>query len=95
MFRAEDWSVRLLNNAIKPALACLPAAGAVGECVAYARSAAMRLRHDVLRAIGAPDYSAYLAHHAGRHPGTPPLSERDYVALFLERRYGGGAGRCC
>jgi uncharacterized short protein YbdD (DUF466 family) len=95
MFHAEDLSVRLLNNAIKPALACLPAAGAVEECLACARAAATRLRHDVLRTIGAPDYAAYLAHHAARHPGTPPLAERDYVALFMQRRYGGGAGRCC
>ena len=95
MFRVEDWSVRLLNNAIKPMLACLPAAGTVEECVACARGAATRLRHDVLRAIGAPDYSAYLAHHAARHPDTPPLCERDSVALFTERRYGRGAGRCC
>ncbi|MFL4982628.1 MAG: CstA-like transporter-associated (seleno)protein [Xanthobacteraceae bacterium] len=46
-------------------------------------------------AIGAPDYQAYLAYHRARHPGAAPMSERDYVKMFIEHRYGGGAGRCC
>jgi uncharacterized short protein YbdD (DUF466 family) len=59
-------------------------------------SAASRLRHGWLRAIGAPDYEDYLAHHRQRHPGTLPMSERDYVNTFIERRYNRrGAGRCC
>ena len=54
------------------------------------------LRHGWLRAIGAPDYQAYLAHHAQRHSGTGPMSEREYVNVFIERRYNRrGAGRCC
>lgn len=53
-------------------------------------------RGNFLLAIGAPDYGAYLAHHAARHPGSPPLSEREYVKLFIEHRYNRrGAGRCC
>ena len=55
----------------------------------------LQLRQGWLRAIGAPDYRAYLAHHAARHPGTAPMSERDYVNMFIERRYNRrGVGRC-
>ena len=61
-----------------------------------ARAAAVQLRRSWLRMIGAPDYEAYLAHLAEHHPGAEPMSERDYVAMFIERRYNGpGAGRCC
>jgi uncharacterized short protein YbdD (DUF466 family) len=46
--------------------------------------------------IGAPDYRAYLERHAREHGDLPPLGEREYVRMFLERRYGKrGGGRCC
>ena len=55
-----------------------------------------QLRQGWLRVIGAPDYKAYLIHHAARHPGTPPMAEREYVNMFIERRFDGrSAGRCC
>jgi uncharacterized short protein YbdD (DUF466 family) len=86
----------LLRNVVKPALACREASAAVEECVACACAAAAQLRQDWLKAIGAPDYHAYLAHHARRHPETAPLSERDYVRMFIEHRYNRrGAARCC
>jgi uncharacterized short protein YbdD (DUF466 family) len=92
----EDWPVRL-RSLLNPALSCSEVTGmTVNECVACARAAASQLRQGWLRAIGAPDYRAYLSHQAARHPGTAPLSERDYVNLFIERRYNRrGAGRCC
>jgi uncharacterized short protein YbdD (DUF466 family) len=91
----EDWSVLLLDT-IKPDLTCREAGTSVQECIACARGAVAHFRQGWLRAIGAPDYRAYLAHQAQRHPGVPPMSERDYVNTFIERRYGGsGAGRCC
>lgn len=68
----------------------------LAKCVAGARTAALQLRHGWLRAIGAPDYHAYLVHHAQHHQSTPPMSEREYVKIFIERRYNRrGAGRCC
>jgi uncharacterized short protein YbdD (DUF466 family) len=87
----------LLRDAVEPVLACREVSGtSLQECVACARTAAAQVRAGWLRAIGAPDYRAYLAHQAARHPDAPPLSERDYVALFTERRYGGrGGARCC
>jgi uncharacterized short protein YbdD (DUF466 family) len=46
--------------------------------------------------FGIPDYEAYLAHAATRHPGTRVLSREEYFAQAIERRYGGGGpGRCC
>ena len=87
----------LLRDVLKPVLSCTDATGlSVDECVACARSAASQLRGGWLRMIGAPDYRAYLAHHAATHPGSRPLSEREFVSIYLERRYGGrGAQRCC
>jgi uncharacterized short protein YbdD (DUF466 family) len=87
----------LLRNALKPVLSCREVTGAtVAECFACARTTATQLRQGWLRVIGAPDYEAYLIHHAARHPGTPPMGERDYVKVFIERRFNGpSAGRCC
>jgi uncharacterized short protein YbdD (DUF466 family) len=87
----------LLRNVLKPVLSCTDATGlSVDECVACARSAASQIRGGWLRILGAPDYRAYLAHHAATHAGSPPLSEREFVAEYLERRYNGRAAtRCC
>ena len=87
----------LLRNALKPVPSCREVTGAtVQECFACARNAASQLRQGLLRMIGAPDYEAYLIHHAARHPGTAPMGERDYVKMFIERRFNGpSAGRCC
>jgi uncharacterized short protein YbdD (DUF466 family) len=83
----------LLRNALKPVLSCREVTGATVAC---ARNAATQLRKGWLRAIGAPDYGAYLTHHAARHPGTAPMDERDYVNMFIERRFNGpNTGRCC
>jgi uncharacterized short protein YbdD (DUF466 family) len=81
--------VRLLNEGRRTVSGALAAGAAV-------REAARRLRRIWLQVIGAPDYERYLAHHAAHHPDTPPMSERDYVKLFIERKYNGpGASRCC
>ena len=87
----------LLRNSIAALPSCREVTGmTVQECMDCARTAASQFRHGWLRAIGAPDYRAYLAHHAKRHPDTPPMNERDYVKVFIERRYNRrGAGRCC
>ena len=87
----------LLRKVRKSVLSCREVSGAtLEECLACARDAATQLRQGWLRAIGAPDYKAYLIHHAARHPGTPPMAEREYVNMFIERRFDGrSAGRCC
>jgi uncharacterized short protein YbdD (DUF466 family) len=87
----------LLRDVLKPAFACTDTAGlSMEECVACARSAASQIRGGWLRILGAPDYRAYLAHHAANHPDSLPLSERDFVANYMERRYNGReSARCC
>lgn len=45
--------------------------------------------------FGMPDYARYLAHHDRCHPGTPAMTEREFVHAELERKYAGGGGRCC
>jgi uncharacterized short protein YbdD (DUF466 family) len=83
-------------NARKSVLSCREATGATIEgCFACARDAVTQLRHGWLGVIGAPNYKAYLIHHAARHPGTAPMDEREYVKMFIERRFGRSAGRCC
>ena len=49
----------------------------------------------VRRVIGAPDYERYLAHVQRAHPGTTPLTQRQFVRDAMARRYGKGASRCC
>ena len=87
----------LLHDVLKPALSCTEVTGlTVEECVACARSAASQIRGGCLRILGAPDYRAYLAHHAANHASSRPLSEREFVASYIERRYNGrGARQCC
>jgi uncharacterized short protein YbdD (DUF466 family) len=78
----------LLRDLLKPAFACTEAAGpSIEECVACARATAAHIRGGWLRILGAPDYRAYLAHHAANHADTSPLSEREFVAAYMERRY--------
>jgi uncharacterized short protein YbdD (DUF466 family) len=44
---------------------------------------------------GMPDYERYLEHRQACHPGAPVLSRREHYVEYLQRRYGGGGGRCC
>jgi uncharacterized short protein YbdD (DUF466 family) len=86
-----------LRDVLRPAFACTDAAGlSMEECVACARSAASQIRGGCLQILGAPDYRAYLAHHAANHAGSRPLSEREFVATYIDHRYNGrGARQCC
>ena len=59
--------------------------------VSLARRAAVIVR----RIIGAPDYERYLAHVAGRHPGSVPLSRDAFARDALARRYDRPGSRCC
>jgi uncharacterized short protein YbdD (DUF466 family) len=87
----------LLRNVLKPVFSCTEGSAlSVEECLACARSAASQVRGGWLRILGAPDYRAYLAHHAANHAGSRALNEREFVATYIERRYNGqGARRCC
>jgi len=85
-----------LRNFTQPARTGRAASAAMQDSFACACMAAAGLRQGWLKVIGAPDYRAYLAHLARRHPGATPMSEREYARMFIEHRYGGGGGlRCC
>lgn len=45
--------------------------------------------------FGIPDYERYLAHAAVWHAGGPVLSQREFFAQAIERKYGKGGMRCC
>jgi uncharacterized short protein YbdD (DUF466 family) len=45
--------------------------------------------------FGMPDYARYLRHQQARHPGSPVLTEREFIAAELRRKYDGGGPRCC
>ena len=47
------------------------------------------------RILGAPDYDAYLAHHARCHAGVAPLSRDEFVRRRQEERYSRPGARCC
>jgi uncharacterized short protein YbdD (DUF466 family) len=49
----------------------------------------------IRRIAGMPDYQAYLVHQRAKHPGDPPLTEREFYDRYLESRYGGAGSRCC
>ena len=60
-----------------------------------ARATWLIARQTARRAIGVPDYDAYVRHCREHHPDRAPM---DYAAFFADRqaaRYRGTGGRCC
>jgi uncharacterized short protein YbdD (DUF466 family) len=47
------------------------------------------------RVLGAPDYEAYLAHHARHHAGVEPMARGEFVRRRQEDRYSRPGARCC
>ena len=54
-----------------------------------------RVNAVVRRVIGAPDYSAYLAHMKARHPECAVVSEAAFLDEQLTARYSRPGSRCC
>jgi uncharacterized short protein YbdD (DUF466 family) len=52
-------------------------------------------RRDVRALFGIPDYERYTAHMRRHHPGQAVLTERDFHAQAIDRRYGANRPRCC
>jgi uncharacterized short protein YbdD (DUF466 family) len=46
------------------------------------------------RASGDDAYERYLAHRRRQHPGSAPLSARDFYAQAQQRKWS-GVSRCC
>lgn len=47
------------------------------------------------RAIGVPDYDAYVAHLRAHHPERRIPTYPEFFAERQQARYRGGGGRCC
>lgn len=56
---------------------------------------ARALRQAYLQVFGIPDYEGYLAHMAKRHPAAPVLSQREFFAAAIDRKYSMRGPRCC
>jgi uncharacterized short protein YbdD (DUF466 family) len=60
------------------------------------RDRAKAFRQACRQLFGIPDYERYRAHMEDKHAGEPMLSERDFHAKVIDRKYGrGGGARCC
>ena len=53
------------------------------------------LRQAYLGVFGIPDYEGYLTHMAVRHPGAKLLSQREFFASAIDRKYSMKGPRCC
>jgi uncharacterized short protein YbdD (DUF466 family) len=77
----------------------LPAHAAAEERVGAAaeplRARLQRLRQACRQMFGIPDFDRYRAHMQATHPGQPLLSEREFHAMAIDRRYGAARPRCC
>jgi uncharacterized short protein YbdD (DUF466 family) len=47
------------------------------------------------RIIGVPDYERYVAHVRECHPGTPPMSRKEFEETRLQDKYSRPGQRCC
>ncbi len=59
------------------------------------RDYARTLRQGCRQVFGIPDYERYTAHMAVHHPGEPLMSQRDFFAQSIDRKYGKSGPRCC
>ena len=56
----------------------------------------IRQVHDAYHGIfGVPNYLAYLAHMAERHPGETVMPQDEFARCWIDRRYGAYKPRCC
>jgi len=53
------------------------------------------VRQSARQIFGIPDYERYLAHCAEHHPGEPVLSQREFFARAIDRKYCKSGPRCC
>ncbi|HTT10367.1 MAG TPA: YbdD/YjiX family protein [Burkholderiaceae bacterium] len=56
---------------------------------------ARALRKAYLQIFGIPDYRGYVEHMAARHPGEAVLSQREFFACAIDRKYSRKGPRCC
>jgi len=69
--------------------------GSISPAFDLRRMHMQKIRQACRQLFGIPDYDRYLAHVRANHPDEPILSEREFHALAIDRRYGGMSPRCC
>ena len=52
-------------------------------------------RRAYVQVLGIPDYERYTAHMAANHPGDKLLSQREFFAWSIDRKYNRSGPRCC
>ena len=72
-------------------------AGTEGAAPARAplRARLRELRRGLMQVFGMPDFDRYREHMQSRHPDAPLMSEREFHAMAIDRRYGAAKPRCC
>ena len=70
-------------------------ADAPDRVTAGSRTRFQRIRQACRQMVGIPDYERYTSHMQARHPDQPLLSEREFHAMAIDRRYGAARPRCC
>ena len=63
--------------------------------VAQVSAALRRVAAVVRRVVGVPDYDRYVAHVRECHPGTEPMTHRQFEESRLHDKYSRPGQRCC
>ena len=63
--------------------------------VAQMSAALRRVAAVVRRVVGVPDYDRYVAHVRECHPGTEPMTHRQFEESRLYDKYSRPGQRCC
>jgi len=56
---------------------------------------ARALRKAYLQVFGIPDYEGYVAHMAANHPEQQVMSQKEFFARAIDRKYSKKGPRCC
>jgi uncharacterized short protein YbdD (DUF466 family) len=72
-----------------------PGSAAHGAWGTKLRMLGRELRSAYHQVFGIPDYAAYLRHMESKHPGAHTLSQREFFAESLDRKYSRRGPRCC
>jgi uncharacterized short protein YbdD (DUF466 family) len=84
-----------VNEVVRQTTATVDAAAARKARRARLLERARTLRKAYMQVFGIPDYEAYQAHMAARHPDQPVLSQREFFACAIDRKYSMKGPRCC
>jgi uncharacterized short protein YbdD (DUF466 family) len=68
---------------------------ALGQALGSLRSGWHGFVWFVRGVLGENAYQAYLDHHRATHPGTAPMSEREFWRDRMDRQDRNPQGRCC